>query len=41
MYIQKVQNDIRSRKLKAEQKRQQKCLKEESELKSMFKPKTN
>lgn len=39
--LDRVQNDINTRKVKAERKRQQKSISEENELKSMFKPKTN
>ena len=40
-FICKVQSDIKNRMCKAERKRQKKCIEEENQLKSMFKPKTN
>lgn len=40
-YMKRMQRDIQERQLKAEQKRQQKCIDEERKLKTMFKPKTN
>ena len=41
VYIQKVQDDIANRKRRVEEKRRQKSINEEKELKAMFIPKTN